>query len=175
MTIEAGSDSGRGVPGLVVRRATADDAAAIRHVGHETWPSTYVFAGDEYIAHGLATWWSEDAVLRGIDSTRTFVAEAGGEVIGMGNIDLRSATSIIWKLYVRPRHQGTGAGHALMARLLDEAPQGSDVALEYTDGNSRAARFYLRHGFAELRRDPPTVAGWPAQVWMVRRGGTSTR
>lgn len=154
---------------MEVRPATAADAPAIEHVGRETWPSTYAFAGEDYIAHGLDSWWSEEAVLRGIEATRTFVAEVDGEVIGMGNIDLRREQPVIWKLYVLPSHQGTGAGHALMERLLAEAPLGSEVLLEYSDGNARAAGFYLRHGFVEQRRDAPEVAEWPHQVWMVRR------
>lgn len=152
-----------------VRPAIADDAAAIQRVGRETWPSTYGFAGEEYVAHGLATWWSQEAVLRGIDATQTFVAEVDGQVIAMGNIDLRPKRPVIWKLYVMPERQGSGAGHALMTRLLDEAPRGSDVLLEYTDGNTRAAAFYRRHGFVELRRDAPESDDWPAQVWMVHK------
>lgn len=105
----------------------------------------------------------------------TFVAEVDGTLIGMGNIDLRVEQPVIWKLYVVPRHQGTGAGHALLVRLLAEAPPGSDVLLEYTDGNVRAANFYRRHGFVALRRDPPEERGWPAQVWMVRRPEGSCR
>ena len=150
-----------------VRPATAADAAAIERVGRETWPSTYGFAGDEYLTNGLETWWSEEAVLRGIDTTRTFVAEIDGEVIGMGNIDLRPEKPIIWKLYVLPGRQGCGVGHALMTGLLAEASRDSAVLLEYTDGNARATGFYLRHGFVELRRDAPETLRWPAQVWMV--------
>ncbi|MDO9378723.1 MAG: GNAT family N-acetyltransferase [Nocardioidaceae bacterium] len=150
-----------------VRPATSSDAPAIERVGRETWPSTYGFAGEEYIAHGLETWWSEEAVLRGIDATRTFVAESHGEVVGMGNIDLRHEKPIIWKLYVLPDYHGCGAGNALMARLLVAAPPGSAVLLEYSEGNARAAVFYEHHGFVELRRDAPEVAGWPVQVWMV--------
>ena len=154
--------------GVEVRPATSADAAAIERVGRETWPNTYRFAGDDYITHGLETWWSEESVLRGIDATRTFVAETDSKVIGMGNIDLRPERPIIWKLYVLPDCQGSGAGHALMARLLAEAPRGRAVLLEYSDGNDRAARFYRRHGFVELRRDAPQSTGWPAQVWMIR-------
>lgn len=151
-----------------VRPATAADAPAIERIGRETWPGTYAFAGQDYIDHGLRTWWSEEAVLRGIETTRTFVAELDGRAIGMGNIDLRAERPVIWKLYVLPGHQGTGAGHALITRLLAEAPT-SEVLLEYTAGNERAAAFYVRHGFVELRRDPPDAEGWPDQVWMVRR------
>jgi len=154
---------------LQVRPAIPSDAGAIERVGRETWPSTYAFAGEDYIAVGLDRWWSEEAVLRGIETTRTVVAEVGDTLVGMGNIDLRPERPTIWKLYVLPGHQGIGAGHALMERLLAEAPLGSEVLLEYTDGNARAAGFYLRHGFVELRRDVPEVPGWPDQVWMVRR------
>ena len=97
------------------------------------------------------------------------MAEIDGDVIGMGNIDLRAEQPIIWKLYVVPRHQGAGAGRALLERLLAEAPPELDVLLEYTDGNIRAGDFYRRHGFGELRRDPPEEHGWPSQVWMVKR------
>ncbi len=154
---------------ISVRPATQGDAAAIKHIGETTWPATYAFAGQEYITNGLGSWWSEEAVLRGLDTTRTLVAELGGEVVGMGNLDLRGEQPIIWKLYVLPEHHGAGVGHALMDGLLAQAPPGADVILEYTDGNERAATFYRRHGFTELRRESPEQAGWPEQVWMIRR------
>lgn len=157
---------------VTVRPATTTDAPAIRTIGAATWPPTYAFAGADYIAHGLATWWSEEAVLRGIATTRTYVAERDGAVIGMGNVDLRGELPVIWKLYVLPEHQGSGAGHALLERLVADVPTGAEgVLLEYTDGNEVAAAFYRRHGFAELRRDPPERPGWPEQVWMMRAIG----
>ena len=36
-----------------VRPATDADVAAIHEVGRATWPPTYGFAGDEYVAYGL--------------------------------------------------------------------------------------------------------------------------
>lgn len=159
----------RYVSQVVVRSATAEDVSGIKRVGEATWPATYAFAGEEFIAHGLAAWWSDEAVLRGLRTTRTLIAESAGIVLGMGNIDLRDERPIIWKLYVLPEHQGTGAGHALMEGLLNDAPQDADgVTLAYTDGNDKAATFYRRHGFTELRRDPPEKSGWPEQVWMIR-------
>lgn len=151
-----------------VRSATPDDVPAIRRIGEAAWPATYAFAGDDYIAHGLAAWWSEEAVARSLATTTTLVAEEGGHIVGMGNLDLRGERPVIWKLYVLPGHQGNGAGHALLEALCDRAPAGARVTLEYTAGNEQAARFYRRHGFVELRRDPPEQPGWPEQVWLVR-------
>lgn len=169
----AAADSVAAMSEVSVRPATPDDAAAIKRVGEATWPSTYAFAGADHVRHGLATWWSDEAVLRGISTTRTYVAERDGEVIGMGNIDLRGERPIIWKLYVVPGHHGTGAGHALLDALLQEAPPSADgVLLEYLEGNDKAAEFYRRHGFVELRREAPTdpeQPEQPEQVWMIRR------
>jgi GNAT superfamily N-acetyltransferase len=165
---QARVDSLRAMARVTVRPATIDDASAIRSIGEATWPVTYSFAGEEYIAHGLKSWWSDEATLHSLQTTANFVAERDGAVIGMGNIDLRAEPSVIWKLYVLPDHHGTGAGHALLEALLDVPPDGGGVALEYTEGNERAARFYRRHGFVEWRRDPGEQPGWPDQVWMFR-------
>lgn len=151
-----------------VRGATLSDIEAIARIGHETWPATYGFAGDAYIEHGLRTWWSPEAIRRDVETTRAFVAVVDGEVVGMGTIDLRLDNPTIWKLYVLPGFHGTGVGHALLTRLLQEAGTGARVELEYTDGNTRAARFYRAHGFVESYREPASVEGWPAAIWMVR-------
>ena len=150
-----------------VRRATEADVAAIQAVGHVTWPTTYGFAGDDYVARGLATWWSDDAVRRSLATTSTLVATHDGAVAGVGNLDLHRDPATIWKLYVLPRAQGLGAGSALLRALLDLAG-GATVALEYVDGNDRAAAFYASHGFQEVRRHPPEQTGWPETVWMER-------
>ena len=95
-----------------MRSADPADAEAICGIGHAVWPETYAFARNEYIEHGLATWWSLDAVERGLGTTTTLVAECDGRVVGMGNVDLRPDVPVIWKLYVLPDHQGKGVGRA---------------------------------------------------------------
>jgi GNAT superfamily N-acetyltransferase len=150
-----------------IRDASEDDIDAIMAVGQRTWPATYAFAGDDYVRNGLATWWSAAATERSLRDTTVMVAESLAGVIGVGNIDLRGEVPIIWKLYVLPEAQGTGAGKALIEALLQRAP-GQRARLEYLDGNSRAARFYAARGFTELRREPAQQPGWPATVWMER-------
>ncbi|GIF21883.1 GNAT superfamily N-acetyltransferase [Actinoplanes tereljensis] len=151
-----------------IRDAGDGDVEAIVDIGHRTWPATYAFAGHDYVRNGLDTWWSAAAVARSLRDTTVLVAEDDGVLAGVGNIDLRGDVPIIWKLYVLPETQGTGAGSALMACLLSRAP-GRAVRLEYVDGNARAARFYAGRGFTELRREPGEQAGWPEIVWLERQ------
>lgn len=153
---------------LEVRAASDDDVAAIGAVGELTWPPTYAFAGDEYVAGGLATWWSDEAIRRSLATTTTLVAVLDGRVVGVGNLDLHREPPTIWKLYVVPAAQGTGAGSALLRELVALAGEAT-VTLEYADGNERAAGFYARHGFREVRREPPEAPGGPEIVWMERR------
>jgi GNAT superfamily N-acetyltransferase len=150
-----------------IRVATPDDVPGIITVGTRTWPTTYDFAGTDYIAHGLATWWSPEAVTRSLHTTTVLVADDHGTLTGTGNIDLRGPVPTIWKLYVLPEAQGAGTGAALLKALLAYAGD-RPVQLEYTDGNLRAARFYAAHGFRETHRTPPTTPGWPDTVWLQR-------
>lgn len=153
-----------------IRPATANDVAAIQEIGHKTWPATYSFAGNDYIAAGLAAYWSREALLRSLDDTAVLVAADGDGVVGVGNLDVRGDVPVIWKLYVLPHLQGSGIGSALLAELLNRAPAGTEsVRLEYVDGNERAAAFYAAKGFTELRREPGEQPEWPETVWMERR------
>jgi len=154
---------------VLVRPATPADVDAIVAVGHATWPATYAFAGPDYVAHGLATWWSPAAVERGLAATTTLVAEADDEVVGLGNVDLRPDVPVIWRLYVLPAHHGTGVGGALLRGLIDAVPPDrGTLSIEYAAGNDRAAAVYARHGFVEVRREPAEQPGWPEQIWAER-------
>lgn len=159
---------------VVVRPAHGGDADAVRQVGLDAWPETYAFAGATFVAEGLERWWSPEAVRRGLATTTTLVAEVDGEVVGTGNRDVRGDVPVIWKLYVRPEHQGRGVGGALLRSLLDLHPD-EPLELEHVDGNERAAALYARHGFTEVRREPVPghPAAWPVSVWLrcaARRG-----
>jgi GNAT superfamily N-acetyltransferase len=149
-----------------VRPATEADVDEICEIGRATWPPTYAFAGQDYVAHGLATWWSADAVERGLVTTTTLVAESDGRVVGMGNVDLRPDVPVIWKLYVHPDYQGQGFGSDLLNGLVASVPAArKTVAIEYIEGNVRAASVYASRGFVEVRRDPADRPHWPKQVW----------
>ena len=47
--------------------------AGIIAVGSATWPLTYAFAGADYIAEGLARWWSPEAISQSLADTTVLV------------------------------------------------------------------------------------------------------
>jgi hypothetical protein len=65
------------------------DLDAIIRIGHQTWPSTYAYAGPDYIAHGLATWWSRGAITQSLTDTTVLVADDNDHLTGIANLDLR--------------------------------------------------------------------------------------
>lgn len=152
-----------------VREAHLDDLDAVLAVGHRTWPVTYEpIAGTDYVAMGLAKWWTAEATLPALRSGRVLVAEVGGQVIGMASSGPLEGRLVLWKLYVLPQFQGHGAGSALMDAVLERAARTYDeIRLAYLDGNAQAAGFYRSKGFVELDRE---VAGHgiPDSVWMSR-------
>jgi ribosomal protein S18 acetylase RimI-like enzyme len=151
---------------ITVRTATEADVAAIIDVGHRTWPATYEpFTGPEYVVRGLARWWSEEAIRRGLP--RTLIAEdATATVLGMASYAPDDDVLILWKLYVLPEAQGTGAGTALLQRVIaDASGHYTAVRLEYLDGNDHAAAFYERHGFTFLKRASEPEGG-PDAIWL---------
>ncbi len=156
---------------MVLRQATEADLSAIREVGLITWPSTYGFAGEGYITHGLATWWSIESLRESLHNTETVIDVDDDEaVIGVGNVDLRQSPPVIWKLYVRPDRHGRGTGTALLQALARRAGD-QPIRLEYLDGNERAARFYASRGFVEIGRDSAPEPNWPDTVWVELPAG----
>jgi GNAT superfamily N-acetyltransferase len=150
-----------------IRQAEPDDLGAVVEVGRRTWPATYeAIAGADYVAMGLAKWWTADANVSAIRAGRVLVAETDGEVVGMASFGPRNGDLVVWKLYVLPEHQGRGLGTALMDAVLERA-QGHypEVQLSYIDGNESAERFYKSRGFVEFDREAGG-SGVPESVWL---------
>ena len=160
-----GTDAG----GVTVRPAVLDDVEAVVAVGHRTWPATYEpLAGPDYVAMGLAKWWTVEATEPAVRAGRVLVAEVDGEIVGMSATGPLDGRMILWKLYVVPEAQGRGAGGALMRALLASAAEAHDeIRLAYLEGNDHAAAFYRHHGFVEAERETGGH-GIPDSIWMSR-------
>lgn len=155
---------------IVVRGAVGDDLAGVLSVGHRTWLATYEpIAGPEYVAMGLAKWWTSDVVTDSIRKGRTLVATRGDEVVGVATYGPQDDSFVIWKLYVLPGHHGQGIGTRLLEAVVARAVENDQtrITLSYLEGNRQAARFYARHGFVETHRETPG-SGLPESVWMAR-------
>lgn len=156
--------------GVVIRGAVGDDLSGVLSVGHRTWLATYEpIAGPEYVAMGLAKWWTSDVVTDSIRKGRTLVAVEGDDVVGVATFGPQDDAFVLWKLYVLPGHHGHGIGSRLMDAVVDRARESeqSRITLSYLEGNQQAARFYDKHGFVETHRETPG-SGLPESVWMAR-------
>jgi GNAT superfamily N-acetyltransferase len=160
--------AGRGE--VLVRGAVGDDLAGVLSVGHRTWLATYEpIAGPEYVAMGLAKWWTSDVVTDSIRKGRTIVAVEGDEVVGVATYGHQDDAVVLWKLYVLPGHHGKGIGTRLLEAVVRRAVESEHrrLTLSYLEGNEQAARFYAKHGFTETHRETPG-SGLPESVWMAR-------
>lgn len=153
---------------IVIRHATGDDLHGVMRVGELTWPPTYgPIAGDDYVAMGLAKWWTAEATIPAIRAGRVTVAQLGDEIVGVAAVGPLDGHLALWKLYVLPGHQGAGIGTRLMSAVLDDARRHGydEVRLSYLDGNTHAAKFYARNGFEEFDRDT-SGSGVPDSIWV---------
>lgn len=155
---------------MEIRAARESEVDAVVAVGHETWPSTYgPIAGMDYVRDGLEKWWTVEGTFPAIADGRVLVAVEDGGIVGMTLFSVDDTAMDIWKLYVVPAAQGSGAGGALLRAAIAEAQRRrlTEVRLAHLDGNQRAREFYEHHGFRETHREPDQLGG-PDSVWMLR-------
>jgi GNAT superfamily N-acetyltransferase len=152
---------------LTIRMADGNDLLAVLDVGRRTWPVTYgPIAGEDYVAMGLAKWWTEDATIPAIRTGRVTVAEVDGTVVGIAVVGPHEDYLVLWKLYVLPEFQGKAIGTALVASVVASArDEYHKIRISYLEGNTLAETFYRRKGFVEISRDSGGD-GIPESVWM---------
>ena len=151
----------------IIRVADGNDLAAVLNVGRRTWPVTYgPIAGEDYVAMGLAKWWTEDATIPAIRAGRVTVAEVDDTVVGIAVVGPHENHLVLWKLYVLPEYQGEAIGSALMDSVVAAAMgEHEQIRLSYLDGNTLAEAFYRGKGFVEISRESGGD-GIPESVWM---------
>lgn len=89
----------------------------------------------------------------------TYVAEAGGRIIGFIALQLASHPAVegrnpiqLWQIYVLPEFHGAGAANQLMAAAFGHARRHLHDAiwLGVSEHNARGISFYRKHGFSSL-------------------------
>lgn len=152
---------------LIIRAADGNDLNAVINVGRRTWPVTYEpIAGADYVAMGLAKWWTEAATIPAIRAGRVTVAELDGNVVGIASVGPDEHHLVLWKLYVLPEYQGQGIGSALVESVVAAARgMHEQIRISYLIGNTGAEAFYRGKGFVEISRESGGD-GIPDSIWM---------
>ncbi|WP_410564370.1 GNAT family N-acetyltransferase [Amycolatopsis sp. cmx-4-61] len=159
-----------------VRAAGPGDVAAIRRFGETHVRAHYApLIGAAAADAQVRDWWNETHVGAAVAAGLVVVAEAGGELLGVGQRGRSGADHVVYKLYVHPGQRGRGLGPRLLDALAAQLPADAGrLYIEHFAANERAGAFYEREGFA-VERIEPSSTGDPALavVWRVKALVTS--
>lgn len=87
-------------------------------------------------------------------------ARLDGTLVGIGGVELQDeGYAELKRMYVAPRHRGSGVADALMDALVGHARSHGTTTLRLETGDKQHAAigYYRRHGFAVVDRFPPYV------------------
>lgn len=142
--------------GILVRATKTDDLPALRQLIVATWHDTYdATMGAERVTAITNDWHSPENLRREIGHPKaiSLIAEAEGRLQGHALITGLDQTEVtLNRLYVSPDAQRGGVGSALMKTALQETGPAKTVTLEVEEANTRAQRFYAKHGFELVER-----------------------
>ena len=154
-----------------VRAAGPGDVSAIHRFGEAHVGAHYApLIGAAAAEAQVRDWWNETHVGAAVAGGLVVVADAGGELAGVGQRGRSGAEHVVYKLYVHPEHRGRGLGPQLLDALVAQLPPGVDrLYIEHFVANERAGAFYERAGFT-VDRIVPSPTGDPALavVWRVK-------
>jgi GNAT superfamily N-acetyltransferase len=161
----------------IVRDAGDDDVVAIcrfgeAHIRPHYAPLIGAAAADEQVR----MWWNETHIGAAVANRLVVVAEADGQLVGVGQRGRRGADHVVYKLYVHPGQRSRGLGPRLLDALTRQLPENADrLYVEHFSANERAGSFYEREGFA-VERIESSPTGNPALgvVWRSRPLASST-
>jgi GNAT superfamily N-acetyltransferase len=140
---------------VLIRSATADDAAAIATVHVASWRSAHAHVlPAEYLDSLSVTERTES--WRSILTDRagsTLVAEADGRTLGFASYgasrdeDAEDGCMELYAIYLDPEAWGRGVARDLIRTVLADVPPEVRMTLWVLSENPRAHHFYRRHGF----------------------------
>ena len=143
---------GQSEPGVEIRKAqTADDAGAIL----DCLAAAFAPYRERYTpAAWLDTVLTPDSISRRLSEMCVFVAVAEGRIAGTIGCQTDGAEGHLRGMAVLPEYQGTGLASALLRCAEEELRKGGArrVTLDTTLPLTRAARFYVRHGYTASGR-----------------------
>lgn len=138
-------------PDILIRKASPDDADALKAILRDTFESTWL---PQLTPEAAAAFRREDrpAAYVGERGARFVVAEVGGVVVGFVDWD----GDFVNALHVLATHARSGVGGRLMdhAEAAMAAAGHAQARLETDTFNTRSQAFYAKRGYREAGRYP---------------------
>ncbi len=138
---------------LSIREATTNDILSIQQIAKTTWAVTYDFLSKEQMEFMLDWMYSTTSLQQQMQNGHQFyVAEVEKMIVGFASANKENENICkLNKLYVLPTTQKTGAGKALLQRVIAFAKEknGKEIQLQ-VNRNNNAKDFYLKQGFKIL-------------------------
>ena len=152
---------------VTIRPTHEEDAAAFRDLRLEalrTHPEAFAADYDEDLTRPIEFWQARVRDGAGSDLGITYVAEAGGALVGMTGIyrdnHLKMRHSgMIWGVYIQPDWRGAGVADALIEACIAWA-RGRGLRLlklGVVTTNTAAIRRYIRCGFSVYGVEPEVI------------------
>ena len=145
----------------VVRRLTREDAEsfrALRLEGFRLQEREFRFSPDDELVNPL------DMVRSRLKTDFVVGAFAENKLVGIGGLSRQvgsklSHRALLWGMYVKADHRGSGVSDMLMQALIDFAERSGleSVILTVVSDNVPANRFYGRWGFTAYGLDRAAV------------------
>jgi putative acetyltransferase len=140
-------------PALSLRPYCSDDEVAAIDLWRRTWQLAYPAL--DFSAR--VDWWRERWRTELVGHAAITIAERGGSMVGFVTVDPR--TGYLDQIVVAPEEWGSEVGRILVAEARRLSPAGLD--LHVNQDNTRAIRFYEKHGFVVSGQDRNPRSGAP--------------
>jgi putative acetyltransferase len=130
--------------------ASADEDAAI-----ELWRRTWAQHYPHIDFNARVDWWRERWRQELVPVAHITIADKDGIIAGFVTVDPK--TMYLDQIVVAPEHWGSDVARVLVAEAKRLSPRGLDLLVN--KDNTRAIRFYEKHGFSYVGDDKNPVSG----------------
>ncbi|HEV7407488.1 MAG TPA: GNAT family N-acetyltransferase [Bradyrhizobium sp.] len=149
-------------PAPTIRPARSDEYDEVARVWMESWVSTGLEDGSNYLLANLRA-----RVRREIENGwRLYVADDGGRIAAM--LALHLQRSYLDQLFVAPDYQGRGLGRRLLGFTREHLPD--EILLRCVRENDKAWRWYEREGFVFEKEAVEPMNGFTMKYYRWKKG-----
>lgn len=144
---------------IILKKASITDIPTIRDIAQQVFPLTYKeILSTEQIDFMMEWMYSEDSLKEQINGSHTFFIayDKDSNACGYVSVEKESTHSFhLQKLYLLPKHHGSGIAALLMNTAIEFARKESGgsaiLELNVNRQNHRAQKFYKKQGFSIAR------------------------